>query len=58
MLGTQTTSYCNACWYAQDLKAAPLRKHMQHTGLAHEYLPLAQIGGTGRLNIEVDHLYE
>ena len=33
-------------------------KHMQHIGLAHEYLPLAQIDGTGRLNIEVDHLYE
>ena len=58
ILDMQTTSYCSACWYTQDLKAAFPRKHMQHIVLAHEYLPLAQIDGTGRLNIEVDHLYE
>lgn len=58
ILDTQTTPYGRACWYVQDLKAALLRKHMQHIVLAHEYVPLAQIDGRGCLNVEVDHLYE
>jgi hypothetical protein len=58
ILNAQTTPDGSECWYAQDLNPALPRKHTHHIALTHEYVALAQIGGTGRLNIEVDRLHK